>query len=131
MTMTKDEKARVNEAAAEAVNKLGKNAELGIANIVRNLVTKYKEEGNISKKTGKPLTGLPARKTNIYQLLSRQCGIDISVAYRVLEIIGQKTGRFTCQFSPFGTLLYLSEDKANAAQVDLTNEFEKLFKPRK
>lgn len=129
--MTKEEKAIVNEKAVEAVGKLGKSVELGIATIVCSLVAAYKREGNISKKTGKLLTGLPARKTNIYQLLSRQCGIDISVAYRVLEIIGQKTGKFTCQFSPFGTLLYLSEDKANAAQVDLTNEFEKLFKARK
>jgi len=127
--MTKDEKARVTEAAAEAVNKLGKNAEAGIANIVRNLVCNYKNEGNINKKTGKPLLGMPARRTNIYQLLAKQCDIDISVSYRVLEIIGQRTGIFVCQYSPFGTLIYLPEDcKSSSTQIDLSSEFNKLFK---
>jgi len=116
--MTKEEKAK-NAAMARVVYAKIKNVDK-MAEAVEMQINKYKAEKHISKK-GKLLVGLPSRNIGINKFLIETYKIEPPIAFKLVEMIGENTGKFKVGFAPFGSLLYLPDDYSGNSGVDFAD----------
>ena len=115
--MTKDEKAMVKVQAGKVMDKIGPTGVAKIASAIEAQIKKYKAEKHMSK-DGRQLVGLPARNIGVHQYLIEKYNIEPAVAYKVVEMIAEKSGKFCVGFSRFGSLLYLPQDYQGNSVVD-------------
>lgn len=106
--------------ADKVMAKIGKDADK-IGNVVSAKITEYKHAGHKSKK-GIDLVALPSRNLGINKYIIETYQVNPDVAFKVVEMIGEKTGKFKVGFAPFGSLLYLPADyRGNGSTIDFAD----------
>jgi small nuclear ribonucleoprotein (snRNP)-like protein len=119
MSKTAQEKAMVKVQAQKVLGQI-KNVDK-IANVIVEKISEYKAQGHVSKK-GATLVGLPARNIGINKWLIETYKCEPDVAFKVVELIAEKSGKFKVGFAPFGSLLYLPEDyRGSNAGIDFAD----------
>ena len=118
MMKTAQEKAMVKIQADKVIAKI--NDINKIANVIVAQIEKYKAEKHISKK-GALLQGLPARNIGINKYIIETYKCEPDVAFKTLELIADKSGKFKVGFAPFGSLLYLPEDYKGSTGTDFAS----------
>jgi hypothetical protein len=116
---TAQEKAMVKVQAQKVLAQI-KNVDK-IANVIVAKIDEYKAAKHISKK-GVMLVGLPSRNIGINKWLIETYKCEPDVAFKVVELIAEKSGKFKVGFAPFGSLLYLPEDyRGNNSGIDFAD----------
>jgi hypothetical protein len=116
---TAQEKAMIKVQAQKVLAQI-KNVDK-IAGVIVAKIAEYKAQGHVSKK-GVTLVGLPARNIGLNKWLIETYKCDPDVAFKTVELIAEKSGKFCVGFAPFGSLLYLPEDyKGGSSGVDFAD----------
>jgi hypothetical protein len=115
---TAQEKAMVKVQADKVIAKI--NDINKIANVIVSQIEKYKAEKHVSKK-GILLQGLPARNIGINKYIIETYKCEPDVAFKTLELIADKSGKFKVGFAPFGSLLYLPDDFKGSTGTDFAS----------
>ena len=119
MMKTAQEKAMIKVQAQKVLAQI-KNVDK-IASVIAAKIAEYKAQGHVSKK-GVTLVGLPSRNIGINKWLIETYKCEPDVAFKVVELIAEKSGKFCVGFAPFGSLLYLPEDfKGNNSGIDFAD----------